>query len=82
MSLKKKIFINISEIASYIGQNKWDYVTPFERIWKKCDKECYEKLLNESQNKINDKNEELNKLELEKNKLDLDLITSLNLVPP
>ena len=30
-------YINTSDIASYIGQNKWDYITPFERLWKRCD---------------------------------------------
>lgn len=41
----KKVYINISDIASYIGQNKWDYVTPFERLWQKCDDIGYNKLL-------------------------------------
>lgn len=44
---KRKIFINISDVASFIGQNKWDTVTPFERLWKKCDADSYEKVLEE-----------------------------------
>lgn len=73
MALKQKIFINISEIASYIGQNKWDYVTPFERIWKKCDKNFYENLLKESHDNILNKKEDLDKIENEKIQLDLNL---------
>jgi hypothetical protein len=29
------IYINTSDIASYIGQNTWDSITAFERLWKK-----------------------------------------------
>ena len=36
---KQKVFLYTSDIASYIGQNKWDYVTPFERLCKRCDKD-------------------------------------------
>lgn len=72
-ALKKKIFINISDIASYIGQNKWDYVTPFERIWKKCDKECYEEIMKKSQNEIETHNIELKTLENNKIQLQEDL---------
>lgn len=35
--MKRKIYIYTSDISSFIGQNKWDFVTPFERLWKKCD---------------------------------------------
>ena len=42
---KQKVFLYTSEIASYIGQNKWDYVTPFERLWKRCDKDNYNFIL-------------------------------------
>lgn len=73
MSVKQKIFINISEIASYIGQNKWDYITPFERIWKKCDKEFYENALKESSTVIANNKNELNTIELQQNQLLLDL---------
>lgn len=52
---KRKIFINISDVASFIGQNKWDYVTPFERLWKKCDADSYEKILNDVSSQIEEK---------------------------
>jgi len=44
--MKRSVYLYCSEIASYIGQNKWDYVTPFERLWKRCDKESYNAILN------------------------------------
>ena len=50
---KQKIFLYISEIASYIGQNKWDYVTPFERLWKRCDKDGYNLILETTKKNIN-----------------------------
>lgn len=31
----KNVFINTSDIATYIGQSSWDLITPFERLWKK-----------------------------------------------
>ena len=37
----ENVFLNSSDIAAFIGQNKWDIVTPFERLWKKCDKSGY-----------------------------------------
>ena len=55
---QSNIFLNISDIASFIGQNKWDYVTPFERLWKKYDSE-YKVCLNEVNNIINNKKSEL-----------------------
>ncbi|NBU34043.1 hypothetical protein EB118_07245 [bacterium] len=47
-----KVFIFASDVASYIGQNKWDYLTPFERLWKKCDTNCYNELVNQVENKV------------------------------
>lgn len=41
MSLKQSVYLNCSDIASFIGQNKWDYVTPFIRLWRRVDKENY-----------------------------------------
>lgn len=49
---KKCIFLNTSDIASFIGQNKWNYIESFERLWKKYDPE-YIVCLNE----LNSKNE-------------------------
>ena len=31
------MYVNVSDIATFIGQNKWDIVTPFERLWKNND---------------------------------------------
>lgn len=45
----KKIYINISEVASYIGQNKWSIIEPFNRLWKKVD----ESYINVIKNDIN-----------------------------
>lgn len=52
------IFLNISEIASFVGQNKWDNITPFERLWKKYDKD-YNICLIELNNEINKKSLDL-----------------------
>jgi len=43
----KKIFLNISEIASFIGKNPYDCVTPFQRLWKRYDSEAYHRALSE-----------------------------------
>lgn len=59
MSSKKDVYLNISDIASYIGQNKWDYVSPFNRLWKRIDKECYNICMESIQNKIGEKREQL-----------------------
>lgn len=66
------IFLNISDIASFIGQNKWDYVTPFERLWKKYDPE-YKVCLNEINSLITDKKSDLVLLEEEKVSLEKQL---------
>lgn len=58
----KRIYINISDVASYIGQNKWDFITPFERLWKKCDNNGYNKVLDEYNNE-----EEINNIKRIKN---------------
>lgn len=56
--MHKNIFINISDIASYIGQNKWNYTDAFERLWKKCDSN-YNICLNELKNIVIEKNNDL-----------------------
>jgi hypothetical protein len=66
------IFLNISEIASFVGQNKWDYITPFERLWKKYDKE-YKLCLDEYNNMINNKKAELIIVENDKRILEEEL---------
>ena len=75
MTAKQKIFLYTSEIAAYIGQNKYDYVTPFERIWKRCDSIEYNRILNKQKEKMTDCNLYIEKLEIEKSKLNLELET-------
>ena len=31
------MYVNVSDVASFIGQSKWDIITPFERLWKNND---------------------------------------------
>jgi hypothetical protein len=42
----RNIYINISDIPSFIGQNKWDIITPFERFWKRYDSIDFNKCIN------------------------------------
>lgn len=49
---KKKIFLYISDVASFIGQNNYDFVTPFERLWKKCDSVSYAHALSQAKGKL------------------------------
>lgn len=70
---KTKIYLFISDIASFIGQNPYDYVKPFERLWKKCDAENYERLVKNAQNLLNEQKTSLKNLETEKSKLDADV---------
>ena len=44
--MKKSCYLNISEIASYVGYNVYDPVKPFERFWKRYDAVTYNNLLN------------------------------------
>lgn len=70
---KSKVFIYISDVASYIGQNKWDYVTPFERLWKKCDRERYNAFISQTAEIIETKRVEIAKLNLDRIALEDDL---------
>lgn len=65
MAKREKIFLYISDVASYIGQNKWDFITPFERLWKRCDKVGYQITLNLYKNEIAHNNLELAQLDQE-----------------
>ena len=38
-------FVNTSEVAVFIGQNKYDIVKPFERLWRINDKQGYNSLI-------------------------------------
>lgn len=57
------IYINCSELSSFIGQNKWDYWTSFIKLWKRVDSDNYTKCeeLSKNEGKIiqNDKLKEL-----------------------
>lgn len=44
--MKRSCYLNISEIASYIGYNVYDPIKPFERFWKRSDLVIYNNLLN------------------------------------
>ena len=68
--MKKSIYLYCSEIASYIGQNKWDYVTPFERLWKRCDSESYRAILERMEDNV--KSTQSNIEELEEKKKDIE----------
>jgi hypothetical protein len=70
---KRKIFINISDVAAFIGQNKWDVVTPFERLWKKCDSDSYEKILQDVSIEVETKRAQSNVIEQEIKNLEDDL---------
>lgn len=77
--VKPKIFLYASEIAAFIGQNKWDYLTPFERLWKKCDKLSYQSLIDEKISHIQSLNNVVEELSNSKStlvsQLDSGLIT-------
>lgn len=68
-SFKRKVFINISDTASYIGQNKWSMIDPFERLWKKADTN-YNDCLNVLKNSIIDKSLKILVIEKEKSTLE------------
>lgn len=69
MSFKRKVFINISDTASYIGQNKWSTIDAFERLWKKADIN-YNDCLNVLKNNIIDKSLKILVIEKEKSTLE------------
>ena len=71
--MSKRIYLNISEIASYVGENKWDYITPFENLWKRSDLNDYTNCLNNLKNKVVKKNLDLNIVKNEKINIDTDL---------
>ena len=79
MSSKNKIYLFTSDIAAFIGQNSYDFVTPFERLWKRCDSECYNKLINMSKTSLLENHLQCEKLntdqKLLKDDLDKQIIT-------
>lgn len=70
---KKKIFLFTSDIASFIGQNSYDFITPFERLWKRCDTESYNTIINTSKKELLETQVQLQSLEIEKSTLKDDL---------
>jgi len=70
---KKKVFLYPSDIAAYIGQNQYDFVTPFERLWKRCDTESYSEIINQSKEKLDSHKKELDDLEKQRNNLQTEL---------
>lgn len=81
----KKYYIFSSDIATFIGQNRWNIVSPFERLWRKADKESLDTIL-ESVNReilednikichlktqLNELEEQYNQKKLTKRQLDL-----------
>jgi hypothetical protein len=70
---KQKIFLYISDIAAYIGQNNYDFVTPFERLWKRCDATDYNQIITSNKNDLVNLQLELKTLEKEKTLLEDDL---------
>jgi hypothetical protein len=71
--MSKKVFIYISDVAAFVGQNPYDIVTPFERLWKKCDKDGYEESLEHAKNQAATESERLLELDQKKQLLDEDL---------
>lgn len=72
---KKKIFLFTSDIASFIGKNEYDFVTPFERLWKRCDSDDYNNIINKSKTLLFDKNRQIKNLENDKESLMTDLVS-------
>jgi hypothetical protein len=70
---KQKIFLFTSDIASFIGQNIYDFITPFERLWKRCDTESYNYLINTSKKDLLEIQTKLQHLQVEKTTLKDDL---------
>ena len=66
--MNKRIYINISDIASYINQNKWGIIDAFERLWKKSD-DNYNIQINKLKEIINESNKNLEEIKEEKKEL-------------
>jgi len=67
---KTKIYLYISEIASYIGQNKWDPITPFERLWKRCDLAGYNQTIEKVEQSITQHTTVLDGIEVSSSELE------------
>lgn len=56
------VFLFISDIASYIGQNKFDPTKAFERLWKKADKKNLETIYNSINEEISQIDKQIGEL--------------------
>ena len=63
MSRSIKAFIFASDIAAFIGQNHYDYVSCFERLWKKCDPD-YDNIIDRINKENNEKKRNIVQLNL------------------
>jgi hypothetical protein len=70
---KKKVFLYPSDIAAYIGQNQYDFVTPFERLWKRCDLESYTEIIKASKAKLDLQKQKVTDLEEQRENLKTEL---------
>ena len=77
---KMPMYINTSEIASFIGQNKWDYHTSFEKMWKRYDYDGYMKIINDKRDQLNEESKQGKDVEHIKNELDFIYNSQLNQV--
>jgi hypothetical protein len=69
----KKVFLYPSDIAAYIGQNQYDFVTPFERLWKRCDSESYTDIINNSKTQLDSQKKKVEDLEKQRENLQTEL---------
>lgn len=72
-NVTKKVFLFPSEIAAFIGQNPYDFVTPFERLWKRCDTECYNNIINDNKEMLFKNQVELQQLDQKQQILEKEL---------
>ena len=72
MSRSIKAFIFASDIAAFIGQNHYDYVSCFERLWKKCDPD-YDNIIDRINKENNEKKRNIVQLNENKKELQKDL---------
>lgn len=77
MACRKKVFLFTSDIASFIGQNAYDFVTPFERLWKRCDTECYNDIINLNKKEMLDNRVKIEVIEKQKEALKQELESKL-----
>jgi len=71
--MKRNLFLNISQVASFIGKNPYDYITSFETLWKRYDYDNYSKIISDLNDKLENTQLKLNDIENEKKQLYDDL---------